>query len=196
MLYGRKWHEYAPQWDTMTINVSRKKEFNKIAEYAYANRQRYLSIEGPTGVPWAMIACIHKRESDAQDKEGNPLFTSYLGNGQPLNRKTTIVPKGRGPFPSFEEGAVDALNYDKLTLVVEWRLEKVLFYLEAFNGPGYEMRGLPSAYIWGGTNIQKPGKFVSDGRWNGKALDGQPGCAPILWAIMQLDKSVNFKRED
>ncbi len=196
MLYGRKWHEYKDQWDRMIINPERKNEFHGIAEYAVLNKDRYYTIERQTGVPWAMIACIHKRESDAQDRYGNPLFTSYLGNGQPLNRKTTIVPKGRGPFDSFEEGAIDALNYDKLTLVVEWRLEKVLFYLEAFNGAGYDMRGKPSPYLWGGTNIQVKGKFTSDNKWSGVAWDKQPGCAAILWAIMQLDPSVTFERED
>jgi len=196
MIYGRKWHEYAEQWDRMVIKNDRKKEFEKIAEYALYNRQRYLVIEENTGVPWSMIACIHKRESNAQDKDGNPLFTSYLGNGQPLNRKTTIVPKGRGPFNSFEEGAVDALRYDKLTNVKEWRLEKVLYYLEIFNGTGYDMRGLPAPYLWGGTNIQKAGKYVSDGPkgWRSNVWDKQPGCAPILKLIFQSDNEI--KRED
>lgn len=194
MLYGRKWREYATQWDRMKINAARKAEFKRIAEYAVANRQQYLACEGPTGVPWAMIACIHKRESDAQDKFGNPLFTSYLGNGQPLSKKTTIVPKNRGPFKSFEEGAVDALEYDKLTLVTEWRLEKVLFYAQAFNGFGRPE--IPSPYLWGGTNIQKPGKYIRDHVWSSTTMDTQPGFAPMLWAIMQLDPSVEFKRED
>lgn len=196
MLYGRKWPEYAAQWDKMKISAGRKAEFQQIAEYAFANRQQYLVVEENTRVPWAMIACIHKRESDAQDKHGNPLFTSYLGNGQPLNKKTTIVPKGRGPFDSFEEGAIDALKIDKFTLITEWRLEKALYYLELFNGTGYELHGLPSAYIWGGTNIQKPGKYTSDGKWNARVVDGQPGCAPMLWAIIQLDPSSEIKRED
>lgn len=196
MLYGRKWHEYAEQWDRMTINSSRKSEFNQIAEYAFLHRQVYLVIEENTGVPWAMIACIHKRESDAQDKFGNPLFTSYLGNGQPLNRRTTIVPKGRGPFPTFEAGAIDALNYDHLSSVKDWRLEKVLYYLEIFNGAGYNNKGLPSPYIWGGTSIQKPGKYVADGKWSSTAIDKQPGCAGMLKAIIKLDPSSELKRED
>jgi len=189
MLYGRKWHEYADQWDRMMIKRDRVKEFNKIAEYALAHRGIYTAIEGRTGVPWPMIAILHRRESDAD-------FNTYLGNGQPLNRKTTIVPKGRGPFSSFEEGAIDALQYDKLTSVKDWRLEKILFYCEAFNGAGYNNRGLPSPYVWGGTNIQQPGKYVSDGRWNGKTWDSQPGCAPILKTIMMMDLNIEFKRED
>src|SRR5258708_4181352 len=122
MRYAKKWPEYRDQWNAMSIKPTRQKEFDRIAEYAFENRPRYVVIEGNSGVPWPMIACIHKRESDAQDKHGNPLFTSYLGNGQPLNRKTTIVPKGRGPFNSFEEGAMDALRIDGLTSIRDWRL--------------------------------------------------------------------------
>lgn len=194
MLYGRKWREYAEQWDRMKITPGREAEFAKIAAYAFANRQRYLVLEENTGVPWAMIACMHKRESDAQDKEGNPLFTSYLGNGQPLNRRTTIVPIGRGPFASFEEGGIDALKYDHLDRVTDWRLEKALFYLNAFNGFGHPE--IPSPYLFGGTNIQEPGKYTSDNHWSSTTMDRQPGCAAMLWAIIQLDPSSNLKRED
>lgn len=196
MLYGRAWHEIAEHWDAMQINTNRVMEFNRIAKYAFANRQQYLTVEENTGVPWAMIACIHRRESDAQDRAGNPLFTCYLGNGQPLNRVTTIVPKGRGPFDSFEEGCVDALEYDHLTRIFDWRIEKQLFHLEAFNGFGYRNHGVPSAYIWGGTNIQQPGKYTSDGHWDGDHIDQQPGCAPMLFSIMKLDPSIEQTRED
>lgn len=196
MKYGTKWPEYAKQWDTMRINSNRVVEFKKIAEYAIANKAIYLSIAAKVGMLWAHIAVIHKRESDSQDKNGNPRFDSYLGNGQPLNRKTTIVPKGRGPFKTFEEGALDALHLDGLDAIKDWRLEKILYYCEVFNGGGYSVRGLPSPYVWGGTSIQRPGKFVSDARWNGSAVDTQPGCAPILYMIAKLDSTVQFIRED
>lgn len=186
MIYGRKWHEYAQQWDSMTINASRRSEAQRAAEYAIANEDIYKRIEFETGVPWAMVAINHRRESDAQDKLGNPLFTCYLGNGQPLNRKTTIVPKGRGPFPgpnAFIDGAIDAYHIDKLDQVKDWRLEKILYYSELFNGAGYDARGLPSPYLWGGTNIQKPGKYVADHKWNGRTMDKQLGCCAILKLI-------------
>lgn len=189
MLYGRKWPEYAGQWDRMKITPGRETEFTKLAKFAFDHRQQYLVIEENTGVPWAMIACLHRRESDAD-------FTTYLGNGDKLNRKTVNVPAGRGPFPSFEEGAIDALKYDHLASVKDWRLEKAIYYMEIFNGAGYHNKELPSPYIWGGTNIQRPGKYVSDGRWSSTAMDKQPGCAPILRAIIQLDPSSNLQRED
>lgn len=194
MLYGRKWREYAEQWDRMKIKPTREAEFRRAAVYAFENRQQYIAIEGATGVPWAMIAVIHRRESNAQDHHGNPLFTSYLGNGQPLARRTTIEPIGRGPFHSFEEGAVDALEYDKLTLVKEWRLEKVLYYLQLFNGFGHNE--IPSPYLWAGTNIQMPGKYIRDHVWDPTVMDKQLGCAGVLKTIMEIDPSVIFVRED
>jgi hypothetical protein len=108
---------------------------------------------------------------------------------------TTIVPKGRGPFDSFLAGAIDALAYDGLTKVIDWRLEKQLWYCERFNGLGYANKGLPSPYVWGGTSIQRPGKYVADGVWDPNAHDGQPGCAPLLKTIAELDPTVQFVRE-
>lgn len=189
MRYGIKWPVYAKQWDTMKIAPARAAEFNRLAQFAVDHKARYQAIEKETGVPWPLIAVLHQRESSGD-------FDTYLGNGQSLHRVTTIVPRGRGPFPSFEAGAIDALHIDKLDQVIDWRLEKMLFYCELFNGAGYDMRGLPSPYIWGGTNIQKPGKYVADARWSGTSWDGQPGCAPILKKIADLDPTVQFTRED
>jgi lysozyme family protein len=198
MRYGTKWPEYARQWDAMRINPARLNEFVRLAQFAIEHKARYAAIQEMTardglgregeGVPWWMIAALHRRESDAD-------FTTYLGNGEPLNRKTKLVPKGRGPFASFEAGALDAFKVDGLSAVLDWRLEKVLYFWELFNGPGYHVRGLPSPYLWGGTNIQKPGKFVADGKWNGRAVDKQPGCAPLLAAIAKLDPSIQLVRE-
>lgn len=187
MLYGRMWRTYAQQWDTMKINPSRQKEFDLLAKYAMDHNRSYMVIEEQSGVPWPMIACIHRRESDAN-------FNTYLGNGDRLDRKTVNEPRGRGPFASFEEGAIDALKYDHLTRVIDWRLEKILYYLELFNGPGYYAHGVPSAYLWGGTNIQRPGKYVADNKWSSVAIDRQPGCCPLLKSIMKLDPSIEYKR--
>jgi len=172
----------------MVIKPARFAEFKKYASYAIAHKTTYVEIERKTGVPWFAVAVIHRRE--------NPSFNAYLGNGQPWNRRTTIVPKGRGPFSSFVAGALDALHIDGLDKVVPpWPVEKIIYYNEVFNGQGYHNKGLPSAYVWGGTNIQKAGKYVADGVWDGSVWDTQPGTAGILWMIGHLDITVNFTRE-
>lgn len=186
--YGLKWPEYAAQWDRMKIKPDREAEFMRYAQKLLAHKARYQAIEKRTGVAWPLIAVLHMRESDAD-------FDTYLGNGDPLNRPTRHVPRGRGPFATFEDGAVDALKLDGLTSVKDWRLEKMLYYAEIYNGTGYNNRGLPSPYIWGGTNVQKRGKYVADGRFNSQAWDTQPGVAPILAKMAELDPSIQFVRE-
>lgn len=209
MIYGRKWHEYAKQWDTLIINPARITEARRAALYAVDNKEIYRTIELATGVPWPMVAVDHRRESDRQDKQGNPLFNTYLGNGQVLWQRTTIVPIGRGPFirqddagrdpnalmKAFIEGGKDAYHIDKIDQVKDWKLEKILYYCELFNGAGYDARGLPSPYLWGGTNIQKPGKYIADHKWSGTAMDKQLGVAPILWCISHIDATVFYDRE-
>ncbi len=188
MRYSAVWPTYARQWDAMTINAHRRQEFEQLALYALAHKAEYQHVEDATGVPWGMVAVIHRRESDAD-------FHTYLGNGQSLHHETTKVPRGRGPFPNFQAGAVDALKIDGLTDVRDWRLEKQLYWMTGFNGWGYWVRSLPSPYIWGGTSIQQPGKYVADGVFDSRAWDIQPGCAPMLATIAEHDHSIHLVRE-
>ena len=191
MRYATKWPQYAHWWDAMEIKPNRVTEFEHIAKVALDHKQIYAAIEQMTGVRWYHIAVLHRRESDAN-------FGTYLGNGQSLAHRTTIVPKGRGPFTgpnAFTDGAIDALKIDGLTSVQDWRLEKILYYCELFNGAGYDEKGLPSPYLWGGTTVQKPGKYVADRVFNAHVWDPQPGCAPILAALAKLDPTITFTRE-
>lgn len=191
MRYADIWPRYAGYWDRMVINPSRVSEFTTEASFAIAHKVTYALLEQKTGVPWAMIACLHRRESDAD-------FNTYLGNGQSLSHVTTLVPRGRGPFTgssAFVDGGVDAIKIEGWGAIEDWRLEKQLYYMMLFNGAGYEMHGIPSPYIWGATNIQRPGKYVRDGVFDPHVMDPQPGCAPLLKRISELDPSVTFVRE-
>ena len=60
-------------------------------------------ISNTTSVPW-IIAVIHERE-----KGNDRQFLANIAQGDPWNRQSVSVPKGRGPFGSFEEAAIDAL---------------------------------------------------------------------------------------
>lgn len=202
MRYRNKWPQYAKQINTMSIIPSRRSEFEQFARYAIAHKNIYLEIEQGSNVPWPATAVTHKRESDAQDKQGNPLFTSYLGNGQSLSRVTTIEPPGRGPFSdhdghsAFYWGALDAYHIDGLDKVVPpWPIEKILFWEETFNGQGYHNMGIPSPYIWGGTSIQVRGKYVRDRVFDANEWDTQLGVAGMLWMLGHLDTSIDFTRE-
>ena len=50
-------------------------------------------------------------------------FKGCLHNGNPWNQVTTDVPKGLGPWKSFEEAAIDALKYDGLVYWHDWSIE-------------------------------------------------------------------------
>jgi lysozyme family protein len=191
MRYAAKWPQYRGEWDTMKINEARVAEFEQYAHFAISHKAQYQAVEAKTGVQWFHVAVIHRRESNAD-------FETYLGNGQSLHRVTTEVPAGRGPFngpDAFVRGCIDALHMDGLDRILDWRLEKILYYCEIFNGGGYDARGLPSPYLWGGTSIQRRGKYVRDRVFDPRAWDGQPGCAPIIRAIADIDQSVRFVRE-
>ena len=191
MRYSEIWPRYAKWWDQMKINDDRVAGFKDEALFACNHKLFYQDVERATGVPWAMIAVIHRRESDAN-------FGTYLGNGQPLSQRTTEVPAGRGPFlgpDAFVDGAKDAIAVEGWGAITDWRLEKQLYYCLLFNGIGSESWGHPSSYIWGGTNIQQPGKWIRDHVWSSTVMDPQPGCAPLLLSISQLDSSVLLTRE-
>lgn len=168
------------RWYAMRISADKGPLFKAVADRLLFNKPRYeavskaLAAQGYT-IPWEFIAVTHQRESS-----GN--FNTYLGNGQPLSKKTTIVPKGRGPFTSWEEGAIDALlNASPYAAKNEdWSIGGTLEMLEKYNGLGYAAKGVPSPYVWAGTNQYTAGKYVSDGVYDANHVDTQLGCAGLL----------------
>src|SRR5262245_43087980 len=83
--------------------LTRVAEFGPAAARLAAAKSRYLAIATETGVPWFIIAVIHEREASQR-------WDRSLAQGDPWARVSTHVPKGRGPFASFEAAAVDALT--------------------------------------------------------------------------------------
>jgi lysozyme family protein len=138
-------------------------------------------------VPWSMIAVIHEREC-SQD------WTRSLAQGDPWDRMSVHVPAGRGPFTSWEDAAVDALN-DCAPYAgrnKDWSIGALLTKLEQYNGLGYAARGLPSPYVWAGTDQYRSGKYVRDGVFAPSVIDSQPGCAGLLMAMTAIDPSITF----
>lgn len=184
--FARLAPEYARLWASMTINPSRIQGFTVLARRLIGRMPRYDQITAATGVPKAVIAVIHERE-------GSGSFATYLGNGQVWNKRTTIVPVGRGPWASFEEAAIDALTFEGLHKITDWTIERALFVLESYNGMGYRSRNIPSPYLWSGTSVQRPGKFVRDGQFDPTVVDVQPGCAPLLCMMFGLDNALMLR---
>jgi lysozyme family protein len=166
---------------------TRKAEAAKVALRLYKAGQRYRAVERETGVPWPLIAVIHERES-SQD------WRASLAQGDSWNRVSVHVPAGRGPFESWEAAAIDALAKCPPFLARhnDWSIPAVLTALETYNGIGYAARGVPSPYLWSGTNQYRAGKYVRDGVYDPSKVDSQLGCAALMIALMQLDPEISF----
>lgn len=148
-------------------------------------KERYQAVEAKTGVPWAVIAVTHERESSQS-------WTASLAQGDPWDRVSIHVPRGRGPFPSWEAAAEDALvacpphaaNWH------DWSIEGALTLLESYNGMGYAAMGRPSPYVWSGTDQYHSGKYIADGHYDPNAVDHQTGCAALLNRMTLIDPSI------
>lgn len=187
--YASRWPLYAKQWNDM--QRTRMSALQKTATRLLGYKQRYQAVEARTKVPWYMIAVIHMRESDAD-------FTTQLAQGDPLDRVSTHVPKGQGPYrgaDAWERAALIALEDAGLTKVIDWRLEKSLFFLEKYNGWGYANHGMVSPYLWAGTDQYVAGKYTADGVLDRTVVDGQLGCAPTMKTLADLDSTIQFVRE-
>jgi len=151
----------------------------------------YLRIAEASGVPAAGLMALAEREMS-----GN--LHCYLGNGQRLTKRTTIVPINRGPFPDTEDGfvagALDALHLDGLDLVAKmpggWSLPRFAYESEHWNGWGYRPR--PSPYVFGGTTVQQPGKFIRDHAFSSTMMDPQLGTIAVVEKLFELDPSLKF----
>jgi lysozyme family protein len=167
----------ATRWANMHISADKGPTFKAVADRLMTPtiRARYQAVSAKTGVPWEVIAVIHQREAS-----GN--FNTYLGNGQALNKKTTIVPKGRGPFETWEEGAIDALVNapPKAASNKDWSVGGTLAKIEEYNGLGYASKQVPSPYLWAGTDQYTKGKYVADHVYDPNHVDTQLGAAGLL----------------
>jgi len=163
------------------------RDFTHAAERLVAAKSRYATIETKTGVPWFIVAVIHEREADQE-------WTANIAQGDPWNETSVHVPAGRGPFNSFEDAAVDALTNcaPHAAKWKDWSAGGALTLLEMYNGLGYAARGLPSPYIWSGTDQYKSGKFVADHVFDPNEVDVQLGCAGLILAMAEIDNSMAF----
>lgn len=174
---------YRALWAGMVISPAKVAAADAAAKRILAGKERYRTVQIRTTVPWVFIGLCHLRE-------GNLNFGTYLGNGQSIAKVTDIVPIGRGPFKSFEDGAVDALGKQELLHVTDWSLERMAYCLEGFNGYGYRSHGVNSPYLWAGTNRYTKGKFTRDHYFDPEFVDTQLGSMAVLARLCALDSDV------
>lgn len=174
-------------YDTMIINTKVIDTVKRRTDLMFSNQDRYKAVSHTFPNPcltWELVAAIH-------DLECSQNFSKYLGNGQSLDRVTTIVPKGRGPFSTFEEGAIDALKLQGADKITDCSIGSLLYFLEKFNGFGYEKyHNMNSPYLWAQTNHYTRGKYSSDGNFDPKEVSNQIGIAILLKYILGKESIV------
>ena len=107
---------YQELFDLCKTRQSRVRFVTKSAAKAIKYKKRYVEVANEIGCPWEFIAAIHMRESNAH-------FVGVLHNGERIigtGKKTRLVPRGKGPFDTWQEAAVHALKMKKLHLIKEW----------------------------------------------------------------------------
>jgi lysozyme family protein len=194
----------AKRWSNMKLDPARVSAFNSIAARLCdpANKPRFQAVSnrlvtaGYQPVPWWFIAVCAEREYG-----GPPHWDKQLGQGDPLSQVSHNDPAGRGPFlqgPPPDDPwlrcALDALIDcgPHAALWHDWTAGGALTIWEEYNGLGYAARGVPSAYVWSGTDQYTSGKYVADHVYRNDVKDVQDGCAPILKAMMARDASIQF----
>lgn len=172
------------RWDQASVLPSKDREIDSIIERILKNKDRYVTVDQKTTVPWVVIAGLHNMESGGS-------FLCHLYEGSPLTGRTRYEPKGRPTwgFPPFkwEDSAADALFYDKMNRVDWDNLNDLLYGIEAYNGTGVLKYhpDVPTPYLWSGTSIYTRGKYVSDGIWSSTAVSSQVGVAAIFKRMEQ-----------
>jgi len=100
------------------------------------------------------------------------------------------------PIDGFIAGALDALHLDGLDQVAKtaegWSLPRFAYESELWNGFGYRLRSIPSPYVFGGTTVQQPGKFIRDHAFSPTMMDPQLGTIAIVEKLFELDPSLKF----
>ena len=190
----------AARWAAMHIHADRLPVLDERAKALCAPdaKARFMAIQETTKVPWWVGAVIAEREAGGPPK----CWGCQLAQGDSLDRVSIHEPAGRGPFfnhaddtplhNSFYRGALDALidcppHAAKWT---DWSPGGAFTLLEEYNGLGYASMGVPSAYVWSGSDRYTSGKYVADHVYRASAVDVQEGCAPLVARMMLIDKSI------
>lgn len=174
------------RWNAASVTPNLIPLVDGISHRLVSAKARYQTVEAKTEVPWAVIAVIHERESSQS-------WLGSLAQGDPFNRPSIHVPRGRGPFASWEDAAIDALVNcpPHLGNWHDWSIGGALCSFDGYNGEGYWDMGLPSPYIWSYTNQYHCGKYIADGHFDPSAIDHQIGCAALLGRMTLIDPTIN-----
>ncbi len=180
-----------PEYEALlaSMQITRGPEVDHVAHklLGFVNEGRYTAVSLQTGVPIAWMATSFEREASSD-------FRLSAAQGDPWNHVSTHVPRGRGPFNSWDEAAIDAYHIDGLDKVgtAGWTEARACYEGEIFNGMGYRAHGIHSPYLWAGSNHYVAGKYVADGVWDAHAVDQQLGIVPVWRRMIELQPALAF----
>lgn len=164
-------------WDTCEVRPQYRGQVKAGADLCRKGEATYRDASKLIHIPWEVIAVIHKME-------GANNFKACMHNGELIigtGRKTTLVPKGRGPFATWIDSCVDAIGVEsRRPAGFKFDIANTLYYLTMFNGFGYENKGINTPYLWSFTNHYTKGKYVRDGVYDANAVSKQCGAVPVL----------------
>lgn len=183
--------EYLQDWQALIIAPQHAAVVANDAKKVLLHKAAYQNVEHATGVPWWVVGIIDMMEGGG-GANTNPC------NGQTLARRTTLVPPGRPPAPleppfSFQDAAVDAMTYMGFDKIKTWTIDVVSWVFEKQNGFGYRRsHDMRSPYLYGFSNLEQPGRYVSDHVFDPHAPNQQAGALTILKALIQLDPTIQL----
>jgi lysozyme family protein len=206
----------AHRWANMHLRADRINAFHATAVRltAPAAKARYQGVSDRLAemvqtdnsikvVPWWFIAVVSEREYG-----GPPHWDKQLGQGDRLDQVSHNVPAGMGPYLShpgdvtpghdaWTRCCVDVLcnSAPHAAKWTDWSIGGILTLFEEYNGLGYAAMGVPSAYVWSGTDQYSSGKYVRDHDYRANVVDVQEGCAPILAMMAALDSTIVIPAE-
>lgn len=183
---------YTDTYNKAQIRPEKEWELSLIRKRIVEGRMRYEVVGNylGNGIPWWFIGITHFMEAGVFYPNH---FKYHLHCGDPLTARTVHIPKGRpkadpragvGRPYTWEESALDALNFMGYDKVKDWSLENCLILFEKFNGLGYKKRGVPSPYLWSYTTEYTKGKYVLDGKFDPEAVSKQPGVGAIMKVLL------------
>lgn len=176
--------EYLQLWTSMEISEPWRRRASTIVDKLIVAQQEYVKAVKGTQVPWWFIGVIHSLESDLD-------FKSHLHNGDSLRARTIRKPPGRPPTPdppySWYQSAADAISLKDFHLIQDWSLASTLYNWHRYNGIAneYKRRGIPTPYLWSGSQHYVKGKYVSDGDFDPDAVSKQVGGAVLLRTLIE-----------
>lgn len=174
------------------IDKGYESQVQKSVELVEKGYPRYMEVSmklGFTGPQASLFAWIL---GALHFKEASCNFNGVLHNGERIigtGELTSIVPIGRGPFDTWEEAAIDAINLNgkRWSKLREGSSDigDILYAMERFNGTGYISgagKAETSPYLWARSIINDDyGKYPSDGVFDPNASTQlTTGAAVIL----------------